>query len=101
MNRSFAFGEAVDLTPFPSPWIPPFQDAARSAREGLSAGKLPPTQPSVAERPSAPCTALRAAQVSLRAAARGSGVGVEDDHGLSACSLGAAVKLHVEITSRS
>jgi len=71
MNRSFAFGEAVDLTPFPSPWIPPFQDAARSAREGLSAGKLPPTQPSVAERPSAPCTALRAAQVSLRAAPLG------------------------------
>ena len=38
---------------------------------------------------------------SLRAAARGSGVGVEDDHGRSACSRGAAVKLHVEITSRS
>jgi len=37
----------------------------------------PPTQPSVAER------------------------GVEDDHGRSACSRGAAVKLHVEITSRS
>jgi len=37
----------------------------------------------------------------LRAAARGSGVGVEDDHGRSACSRGAAVKLHVEITSRS
>jgi len=28
-------------------------------------------------------------------------VGVEDDHGRSACSRGAAVKLHVEITSRS
>jgi hypothetical protein len=41
-----------ETAPFPSPWIPPFQDAARSAREGLSAGKLPPTQPSVAERPS-------------------------------------------------
>jgi hypothetical protein len=26
---------------------------------------------------------------------------VEDDHGRSACSRGAAVKLHVEITSRS
>ena len=121
---------ASRLTPFPSPWIP-------SAREGLSAGKLPPTQPSVAERPSAPCTALRAAQVSLRAAplgedlkeagglrppasfktsplprldsllgrshapGEGSGVGVEDDHGRSACSRGAAVKLHVEVTSRS
>jgi hypothetical protein len=40
-------------------------------------------------------------QLSLRAAARGSGVGMEDDHGRSACSRGAAVKLHVEITSRS
>jgi hypothetical protein len=29
------------------------------------------------------------------------GVGLEDDHGRSACSRGAAVKLHVEITSRS
>jgi len=28
-------------------------------------------------------------------------VGVEDDHGRSACSRGAAVKLHVEITNRS
>jgi len=28
-------------------------------------------------------------------------VGVEDDHGRSACSRGAAAKLHVEITSRS
>jgi hypothetical protein len=28
-------------------------------------------------------------------------VGAEDDHGRSACSRGAAVKLHVEITSRS
>jgi len=27
-------------------------------------------------------------------------VGVEDDHGRSACFRGAAVKLHVEITSR-
>jgi len=26
---------------------------------------------------------------------------VEDDHGRSACSRGAAVKLHVEITSHS
>jgi hypothetical protein len=73
MRKSFALCEAFGLTPFPSPWIP-------SAREGLSAGKLPPTQPSVAER---------------------SGMGVEDDHGRSACSRGAAVKLHVEITSRS
>ena len=32
---------------------------------------------------------------------RGSGVGVEDDHGRSACSRGAAVKPHVEITSHS
>ena len=47
------------------------------------------------------CAARCAVQVSLRAAARGSGVGVEDDHGRSACSRGAAVKLHVEITSRS
>ena len=62
MHSASAFG----LTPFPSPWIPPFQDAARSAREGLSAGKLPPTQPSVAERPSAPCTALRAARCKCR-----------------------------------
>ena len=45
-----------------------------------------PTQPSVAERPSR---------------ARGSGVEVEDDHGRSACSHGAAVKQHVEITFRS
>ena len=54
-------------------------------------------------RPSAHlhCAARSAAQVSLRAAARGSGVGVEDDHGRSACSRGAAVKLHVEITSHS
>ncbi len=66
MRKSFALCEAFGLTPFPSPWIPPFQDAARSAREGLSAGKLPPTQPSVAERPSAPCTALRAAQCKCR-----------------------------------
>jgi len=28
-------------------------------------------------------------------------VGVEDDHGRSACSRGAAVKLHVKTTSRS
>jgi hypothetical protein len=28
-------------------------------------------------------------------------VGVEDDHGRWACSRGTAVKLHVEITSRS
>jgi len=47
------------------------------------------------------CAARSAVQVSLRAAARGSGVGVEDDHGRSACSRGAAVKLHVESTSRS
>jgi hypothetical protein len=40
-------------------------------------------------------------QVSLRAVARGSGVGVEDDRGRSACSRGAAVKLHGESTSRS
>ena len=55
-----------ETAPFPSPWIP-------SAREGLSAGKLPPTQPSVAERPSAHlhCAARSAAQVSLRAAPRG------------------------------
>jgi hypothetical protein len=86
MRKSFALCEAFGLTPlgpralaarrgetapFPSPWIP-------SAREGLSAGKLPPTQPSVRR-----------------------GVRVEDDHGRSACSRGAAVKLHVEITSRS
>jgi len=64
MRKSFALCEAFGLTPFPSPWIP-------SAREGLSAGKLPPTQPSVAERPSAPCTARSAVQVSLRAAPRG------------------------------
>ena len=53
MRKSFALCEAFGLTPFgrrapaarrgetapfPSPWIPPFQDAARSAREGLSAG---------------------------------------------------------------
>ena len=66
MRESFALCEAFGLTPFPSPWIPPFQDAARSAREGLSAGKLLPTQPSVAERPSAPCTALRAARCKCR-----------------------------------
>ena len=59
MRKSFALWEAFGLTPFPSPWIP-------SAREGLSAGKLPPTQPSVAERPSAPCTALRAARCKCR-----------------------------------
>ena len=49
MRKSFALCEAFGLTPFP-----------------LSAGKLPPTQPSVAERPSAPCTALRAAQCKCR-----------------------------------
>jgi hypothetical protein len=38
MRKSFAHCEAFGLTPFPSPSIPPFQDAARSAREGLSAG---------------------------------------------------------------
>ena len=59
MRMSFALCEAFGLTPFPSPWIP-------SAREGLSPGKLPPSQPSVAERPSAPCTALRAAQCKCR-----------------------------------
>ena len=76
---------------------------AGPSRGALSAGKLPPTQPSVAERPSAHlhCAVRSAAQVSLRAAARGSMVGVEDDHGRSAGSRGAAVKLHVEITSRS
>ena len=73
MRKSFALCEAFGLTPFgpgaparrgetapfPSPWIP-------SAREGLSAGNLAPTLPSVAERPSAPCTALRAAQCKCR-----------------------------------
>ena len=47
------------------------------------------------------CAARSAVQLSLRAAARGPGVGVEDDHRRSACSRGAAVKLYVEITSRS
>ena len=58
------------------------------------AGRGPPL-------PALRCAQRGAVQVSLRAAARGSGVGVEDDHGRSACSRGAAVKLHVEITSRS
>ena len=48
-----------ETAPFPSPWIP-------SAREGLSAGKLPPTQPSVAERHALTCTALHAAQCKCR-----------------------------------
>ena len=59
MRKSFAHCEAFGLNPFASPWIP-------SAREGLSAGKLSPTQPSVAERPSAPWTPLRAAQCKCR-----------------------------------
>ena len=49
MRKSFALCEAFGLTPFP-----------------LSAGEPPPTQPSVAERPSAPCTALRAARCKCR-----------------------------------
>ena len=110
MRKSFALCEAFGLTPFPSPWIP-------SAREGLSAGKLPPTQPSVAERgrisrrrgaegpppPSKPhpSPGTTPSWERSHAPGEGSGVGVEDDHGRSACSRGAAVKLHVEITSRS
>ena len=97
MRKSFALCEAFGLTPFPSPWIPPFQDAARSAREGLSAGKLPPTQPSVAERPSAHlhCAARSAAQVLLRAAARGQGVGVKASP-IRQAPRGAAMKVQVE-----
>ena len=102
MRKSFALCEAFGLTPCPSPWIPPFQDAARSAREGLSAGscrrhsrqwrrgggsqggggpsaprllqyltpppaRLPPGNAHTRRgRPSAPCTALRAARCKCR-----------------------------------
>ena len=52
MKKSFALCEAFGLTPF----APLRRD--RTTR--------PPTQPSVAERPSAPCTALRAAQSKCR-----------------------------------
>jgi len=76
MRKSFAVCEAFGLTPFPSPWIP-------SAREGLSAGTgrpgrllqnltPPPARLSPGNahtrrgRPSAPCTALRAARCKCR-----------------------------------
>ena len=100
MRKSFALCEAFGLTPFPSPWIP-------SAHEGLSAGTGRPGRRHSRQGrrgpplPARRCAARSAVQVPLRAAARGSGVGVEDDHGRSACSRGAAVKLHVETTSRS
>ena len=74
MRKSFALCEAFGLTPFPSPRIPPFQDAARSAREGLSAGKLPPTSRQWRRGPPLPalrCAQRSAVQVSLRAAPRG------------------------------
>jgi len=85
MRKSFALCEAFGLTPFPlSAW----EAAADTA---VSGGEGEDLKEAGGRRPSA----------SLQAAARGSGVGVEDDHGRSACSRGAAVKLHVEITSRS
>ena len=34
MRKSFALCEAFGLTPFPSPWIPPFQDAAAKRTRG-------------------------------------------------------------------
>jgi hypothetical protein len=63
MRKSFALCEAFGLTPFPSPWIPPFQDAARSAREGLSAGTgRPGRRHSRPWRRGPPLPALRCAQ---------------------------------------
>jgi len=82
MRKSFALWKAFGLTPFRAK--PPEAQPRGPLRRDWTT--RPPTQPSVAERPSR---------------ARGSGVGVEDDHGRSACSRGAAVKLHAEITSRS
>jgi len=74
MRKSFALCEAFGLTPFPSPWIPPFQDAVRSAREGLSAGTGRPGRRHSRQwrrGPPLTCAARSAAQVSLRAAPRG------------------------------
>ena len=72
MRESFALCEAFGLTPFPSPWIPPFQDAARSAREGLSAGTgRPGRRHSRPWRRGPPLPALRCAQRSASVATGG------------------------------
>ena len=72
MRKSFALCEAFGLTPFPSPWIPPFQDAARSAREGLSAGTgRPGRRHSRQWRRGPPLPALRCAQRGASAATGG------------------------------
>ncbi|MCJ7707640.1 MAG: hypothetical protein MUO38_08500, partial [Anaerolineales bacterium] len=58
-----------ETAPFPSPWIPPFQDAARSAREGLSAGTGRPGRRHSRQwrrGPPLTCTALRAARRKCR-----------------------------------
>ena len=76
MRKSFALCEAFGLTPFgPSRPGPPGRDGPLPLALGpeRTRGALrrdwttrPPTQPSVAERPSAPCAALRAAQCKCR-----------------------------------
>ena len=96
MRKSFALCEAFGLTPFRAK-PPEAQPRGPLRREAAAVTAVSGGE---ALR-SLHCAARSAVQVSLRAAARGSGVGVEDDHGRSACSRGAAVKLHVEITSRS
>ena len=76
MRKSFALCEAFGLTPFPSPWIPPFQDAARNAREGLSAGTgRPGRRHSRQWRRGPPLPALRCAQRSAGLATGGSARG--------------------------
>jgi len=103
MRKSFALCEAFGLTPFRAKPPDP-RGALRGAqpRGPLRREGVADTAVSGGEAlRSLHCAARSAAQVPLRAAARESGVGVEDDHGRSACSRGAAMKLHVETTSRS
>ena len=62
MRRSFALCEAFGLTPFRAK--PPEAQPRGPLRRDWTT--RPPTQPSVAGRPSAPCTALRAARRKCR-----------------------------------
>ena len=62
MGKSFALCEAFGLTPFRAK--PPEAQPRGPLRRAWTT--RPPTQLSVAERPSAPCTALRAARCKCR-----------------------------------
>ena len=96
MKKSFAHCEAFGLTPFRAK--PPEAQPRGTLRREVAIDTAECRGEALR---SLHCAARNAVQVSLRAVARGSGVGVEDDRGRSACSRGAAVKLHGESASRS